>query len=86
MLGLRKLIRNYKIFHPDRKLYKSNLHIVKISVDKCDYIISLIPTILFQPWFKRYPGDKVFEIYWLNISIAFGEWEKRKENKNEQNN
>lgn len=42
------------------------------------YLISLLPTIMFQPWRYRRPGAGVIDITWLHCHIVIGEW-KRKE-------
>ena len=51
---------------------------IKFYNDTDSYIISLLPTILFQPWRHRYPYCAVVDITWLTFHISIGVW-KRKE-------
>ena len=50
---------------------------VWVQTDDEDYIFSLLPTILWQPWVVRAHNATVVTITWLNLHICIGRWERR---------
>lgn len=39
--------------------------------------IYFLPTIVYIPWKKRYPGDYSWCVAWLNFVITFGKWKRK---------
>lgn len=69
-----KLFEELKRCKEDRKDYKIK-PTIRLLIDRRDYIISFLPTIVWQPWIYRYPEtDGVVDIWWLNIHILIGKW------------
>ena len=79
MLGIRKLIKTHRRLRVQKKNYYIRPK-VRFHVDKEDYPFFILPTVLIQPWFRRYPGSSVIDIYWMHFIIAIGLW-MRKEDK-----
>ncbi len=67
------LFQKYKSHKPYRKQYILKPKI-EFRIDKDDYLFMLLPTIMFVPWFSRFPNSYAFEIMWLNINIGIGLW------------
>lgn len=44
------------------------------EIDKEDQVISILPTIMIQPWKYRYPNTFVVDITWLIFHIGIGRW------------
>lgn len=78
------LFQKYKRLKPYRKQYIIKPKIT-FSVDKYDYLFSLFPTIIFVPWFSRYPNSYVAEIMWLTFNIGIGLWERNPNYEEETN-
>lgn len=51
--------------------------IIKLEVDKKDYLFAFLPTIIWMPWKLRYPDTSVIEIWWLIFHVAIGIWERK---------
>ena len=68
------LFQKYKELKPYRKRYILKPKI-EFRIDKHDYLFVFLPTIMFVPWFSRFPNSYAFEIMWLNINIGIGLWE-----------
>ena len=68
------LKENERLESLNRKDYKIK-PTIKLLVDKEDYVISFLPTIVCQPWIYRFPNDDgVVDIWWLNVHILIGKW------------
>jgi hypothetical protein len=80
-LGIKKLIDTHKRCRSDRKEYRIK-PVVAFEVDDDYYLMSLLPTIYWQPWPFRYPDNSVLDIHWLNIHICIGLWTKREKKEN----
>lgn len=50
---------------------------IKFETDKTNWLISLIPTIMFQPSKYRYANSWIIDIYWLIFHITIGEWKPK---------
>lgn len=75
-MGLIKLWKVMRADHVRRKIYRIK-PVIRFAVDKTDYVFSLFPTVLFQPWPYRWECSTIIDITWLNIHITFGEWRYR---------
>lgn len=83
-MKLKKMLKDLKRLKPNRKNYRIKWTF-KVGVDNKDYVFSFLPTIIWMPWIYRMPGlDSVVEIWWLNMHITIGRFE-RAENKEEEN-
>lgn len=49
----------------------------KFERDTEYYLISILPTIMFQPWRYRRPYIGVIDITWLHYHIIIGEWRRK---------
>lgn len=48
---------------------------IKFLHDKYDKLFFLIPTLMVQPWRRRYANTNVVDIAWLTFHILIGKWE-----------
>lgn len=53
---------------------------IKFRVDKNYYIMSLLPTIMIEPWILRTPGDPIIDVSFLNMHLLIGTWNLRTDN------
>lgn len=51
--------------------------LLKFERDTDYYLMSLVPTIMFQPWNYRRPGIAVIDITWFHFHIVIGEWKHK---------
>ena len=52
---------------------------IKPSI-KCGFekdIVSLFPTIIFQPWQYRYINSCIVEFWWITFYVCIGIWENK---------
>ena len=71
-----KLIEDFKMCRGNRKEYRVK-PTIKFMADTRDYYFSIFPTILWMPWFYRYPNTTgVIDIWWLHFHILIGKWER----------
>lgn len=50
---------------------------IKFRVDDYRFAFFLLPTILVMPWPYRHPGQSIIDIYWFNLAIVIGKWERK---------
>jgi len=72
---MKKLIEDFKMCKEDRKKYRIN-PVFGFEVDRCNYLFSFMPTIVWTPWIYRLKGFYVVEFWWLYFHITFGKWEE----------
>lgn len=78
-MKLKKLIRKYKLF---KNIPHDDYYIdwnVKFEVDDNDYLFTILPTVVWQPFMLRYPNTAVLDIWWLNIHIIIGTWMRKED-------
>ena len=76
------LFQKYKRLKRYRKQYIVKPKI-EIRIDRYDYLFALLPSIMFVPWFSRFPNSYAVVIMWLNINIGIGLWERNPNHKEE---
>lgn len=79
MLGLVKLFKTLRRLKVQRKHHYIK-RVVDFHVDTHDYLFSFLPTIVFVPWPYRYNGEAIFDLHWLHMHIAIGEWARKEDN------
>lgn len=72
------LIEKYIKYHKHRKEYYVK-PCVKFGVWS-DYTMCFLPTVIFTPWFTRYPNSPVVTIAWLTMHLDIGEFKARERN------
>lgn len=75
---MRELIRKFQQYKFQRKNYRIK-PTFRFHADTEDYYMSFLPTVIWGPWFVRYPNmDGVIDIWWLWFHILIGKWEVKK--------
>lgn len=70
-----EIIKNHIKYKPYRKDFCITWD-VTFSIDRSGRyeVWSLLPTIIWMPWYARYREAPIFDITWFNWHIAIGEW------------
>ena len=80
-MKLKKLFADLKRCKKCRSEYRVK-PTMEFYVDTTCYDFAFLPTVLYMPWCYRYPDSKgVVDIWWLNMHILIGTWERRNETK-----
>lgn len=72
-MKLKKLFKDLKELRKHRKDYKIKWNL-RFMVDDSNYVMALLPTIIFQPWVYRNPGQGVIYIQWFHMVLVIGEF------------
>jgi hypothetical protein len=69
-----EIIKKHRKYRHTRKDYYIKWDI-NFMIDRGSaQIWSFLPTIIWCPWYCRYPGQSIFNIMWFNWDLAIGKW------------
>lgn len=72
-----EIIKKHIEHKPNRKDYYIKWTVF-FEIDRTSYQVwSLLPTIIWQPWYCRSKGTPIFTLMWFNWNLGIGEWHNK---------